>query len=467
MDKNANKNVVLFIAAVGSFLTPFMSSSVVIALPAIGRDLAMGTDLLNWVASSFLLAAAICVVPFGRLSDIYGRKRIYLYGIVMFSLSTVLCGVSISAAMLIVFRVLQGISSAMIFSTGVAILTSVFPAGQRGKVLGINVAVVYLGLAVGPFVGGFLTQYLGWRSIFFINIPIEVAAIIAILLGLKQEWTDAKGEKFDMLGSIVYGLGLLGIMSGLSITGIGVWRVVLALAGVAAIVAFGVLEMKTDSPVLKISLFKNNRVLSFSSLAALINYSATFAVSYLVSLYLQYVRGFSPKDAGLILMVQPAVQAFFSPLAGKLSDRIEPQKVASAGMAISVAGLMVFTFLNSNTYIMFLVAGLMTLGLGLALFSSPNTNAIMSSVAKEFYGVTSGIVGTARLIGQTLSMGVVSLIFALYIGRVQITQQYSSALIVSTKIVFTVFAVLCFIGIFASLARGSIHVHTEGDNSRT
>lgn len=452
-----NKKVVMFIAAMGSVLTPFMGSSIVIALPAIGKEFAMNTVLLNWVATSFLLASAIFVVPFGRLADIYGRKRIFFLGITIFTFANILCGISISASMLLVSRVIQGIGGAMMFGTSVAILTSVYPPGERGRVLGINVGVVYFGLSAGPFFGGFLTQHLGWRSIFFITVPFGLTVIILILLKLKYEWAEAAGESFDYTGSIIYGIGLFGIMCGLSLIRTSWIGPFLMVAGTAAIIFFGIFETRVKNPILGMALFKNNRVLTFSSIAALINYSATYAVSYLLSLYLQYIKGYGPQEAGLILVVQPVIQALFSPVTGRLSDRMEPRKVSSIGMALSTAGLLIFIFLSGDSSVLHIIAGLVLIGFGFALFSSPNTNAVMSSVEKRFYGVTSGLLGTARLVGQTFSMGIAALIFAVYMGTAQMTQEYHPHFVESMRIDFIVLTLLCFAGIFASLARGRMH----------
>jgi len=453
MDGAVNKRSALLVAALGSFLTSFMSSSVNIALPSIGREFAMDAVLLSWVATSYLLAAAMFLVPFGRIADIHGRKRIFTYGILIYTVSSLLSAISTSAIILICFRILQGIGGAMIFGTGVAIITSVFPVGERGKALGINVATVYSGLSLGPFLGGFLTQHFGWRNIFLVNVPLGGLIMAFIFWKLKGEWAGAKGEKFDFTGSMIYSLTLIAIMYGFSLLPAmsGAW---LILMGVLGILAFIRWEMRVESPVLNMNLFRNNTVFAFSNLAALINYSATFAVGFLLSLYLQYTKGLSPQNAGLILVSQPLMQAIFSPFAGRLSDRIEPRIVASMGMVLTAVGLFLFTFLNEKTTLEFIVANLILVGFGFALFSSPNTNAVMSSVKKRFYAVASGTRGTMRLTGQMLSMGIAMLIFAIYIGRVQITPEYYPLFLRSAKAAFIIFAVLCFGGIFASLARG-------------
>ncbi|MGA7677420.1 MAG: MFS transporter [Dehalococcoidia bacterium] len=455
VEKATSRRAALLVTTVGAFLTPFMSSSIIIGLPSIGDELAMDAILLGWVATAFLLSAAVFLVPLGRIADIYGRKRIFTYGIIAYTAASALSAISTSGAMLISFRILQGIGGAMTYSTAVAILISVFPPKDRGRVLGINVAAVYAGLSVGPFVGGLLTQYLGWRSIFWINVPLGLMVIALISWKLKGEWAEAKGEKFDIVGSIIYGVMLIAIMYGFTmlpeLLGAG-----LILAGGLGIVAFVKWETRVKSPVLDLRLFRNNTVFALSNLAALINYSATFAVSFLLSLYLQYIKGLNPQDAGLVLMAAPVMQAIFSPSAGRLSDKIEPRIVASAGMGLTVIGLIFFIFLNQTTSLWFIIAGLMILGFGFALFSSPNTNAVMSSADKKFYGVASATLSTMRQIGMMFSMGMVMVMFAIYIGRVQITPEYYPPFLRSVHVTFIIFAVLCFGGIFASLARGKL-----------
>ncbi|MEW6455816.1 MAG: MFS transporter [Acidobacteriota bacterium] len=449
------KGVALLVAGLASFLTPFMGSSINIALPSIGREFATDAVLLSWVATSYLLAAAMFLVPFGRIADIYGRKRIFTYGILIYSISSILSALSPSATALISFRVFQGIGGAMIFGTGVAILTSVFPVEERGKALGINVSSVYLGLTLGPFLGGFLTQHFGWRSIFIVNGFLGLIAIAFVFWKLQGEWAEAKGEKFDFTGSIIYGLTLIMIMNGFSRLPrrSGAWLILIGFFGVLAFVKW---EMKVERPVVDMNLFRNNTVFALSNLAALINYSATFAVGFLLSLYLQYIKGLSPQNSGLILASQPIVMAVFSPFAGRLSDKIEPRIVASTGMMVTAGGLSLFTVLNEKTTLGFIVFSLILLGFGFALFSSPNTNAVMSSVERKFYGVASGMLGTMRLTGQMLSMGIAMLILAIFIGRVQITPEYYSLFLKSAKTALIFFSILCFVGIFASLARGKV-----------
>jgi EmrB/QacA subfamily drug resistance transporter len=452
---DTSKGVVLLVATMAAFLFSFMGSSVNIALPSIGRELSLDAVTLGWVSTAYLLASATLLVPFGRIADLHGRKRIFTYGIIIYTASSFLSGMASSAAMLISFRVLQGIGGAMIAGTGVALLTSVYPADETGKALGINVAATYAGLSLGPVLGGVLTQHFGWRSIFFINVPLGLVVIGVILWKLKGDWAEAKGERFDLAGSIIYSLALVALVYGFTILPgmLGIWLIVAGVIGFSAFVRW---EMKTRSPVLDINLFRNSRAFAFSNLAALINYSATFAVAFLISLYLQYVKGFEPQSAGLILVTMPAMQAIFSPAAGRLSDRIEPRVLASAGMALTTAGLVLFTFLNGETPLEFIMSGLILIGFGIALFSSPNTNTVMSSAPRRAYGVASATLATMRQVGMVFSMGVAMLMFALYIGRVQITPEHYPLFLESIKTAFIIFAILCFGGIFASLARGKI-----------
>ena len=453
--KGASKGVVLLVTTAASFVFPVMLSGVNIALPSLAKELGLDAITLSWIATSFLLSSAALLVPFGRIADIYGRKKIFTGGIVIFTLSSLLCGLASSATMLISCRVFQGIGGAMLAGTAVALLTTVFPANERGRVLGINVGATYMGLSLGPVLGGVLTQHLGWRSIFFVSALLGLAVIGIVLWKLKGEWTGAKGKRFDVAGSLIYICGLVALVYGFTLLPApsGVWLIVGGIIGLSAFVRW---EMRTGSPVLDMRLFRNSKAFTFSNLAALINYSATYAVSFLISLYLQYLKEFNPQSAGLILVAMPAMQAVFSPLAGRLSDRIEPRLIASAGMALTTTGLVIFIFLNEQTPLGLIVGNLILMGFGFALFSSPNTNAVMSSAPKTAYGVASATLATMRQVGMVLSMGIAMLMFTLYIGRVQITPEYYPLFQQSMNTAFIIFAILCFGGIFASLARGKV-----------
>jgi EmrB/QacA subfamily drug resistance transporter len=448
-----SKRAVLLIAIMSSFLTPFTSSSINIALPSIGKELTMDAVSLNWVATAYLLAAATFLVPFGRIADIKGRKRIFQIGIILDAVASVLCALAPSGAWLIIFRALEGIGGSMIFGTAVAILTSVYPPRERGRALGFSTASVYTGLSVGPLVGGLITQHFSWQGIFYLNALLGIAISVVVFSWLKGEWAGAKGEKFDFVGSLLFSFGMIILVYALSVLP-ALWGLGLVLLALAAFAVFLRWETRQEFPVLRVEFFWNNTVFAFSNLAALINYSATAGVAFLLSLYLQYVKGFTPEHAGFILITQPVVMVICSPIAGNLSDKIEPRIVASLGMALTTMGLIMLIFLGDNTSLTFVLACLFLLGLGFGFFSSPNTNAVMSSVDRRFYGVASGTLGTMRLVGQALSLALVLLLFSLFIGKVQITPEYHTIFLKVMRIAFTISAVLCFAGVFASVARG-------------
>ncbi|MFC1534878.1 MFS transporter [Thermodesulfobacteriota bacterium] len=460
VDAVALKKTALIIATLNSFITPFMASSVSIALPAIEKEFRMDAVLLSWVATAYLLAIAVSLVPFGRLADIYGRKKIFTSGIILFTIASILCTVSLSTPMLLFFRILQGIGNAMVFATGMAILVSVYPPQERGRVLGINVAAVYIGLSAGPFLGGILTHYFNWRSIFLVNVPICLIILFLIFGRLKGEWADARGEKFDLVGSFIYGVAIIGIIYGISLLPAikSLWIIFI---GVIAFFSFIKWELKVQHPVFEVKLFRTNRVFAFSSLAALINYSATSALTFLLSLYLQYIKGFSPQIAGLVLISQPLVMAALSPSAGKLSDRIEPRIVATLGMILTTIGLLLLTFLRQETSLWYIIGCLILIGFGFALFSSPNMNAIMGSVEKRFFGIASGAVGTMRNLGMMVSMGIATVVFSIIMGRIQITTEQYPLLIKSIMVAFIIFTLFCFGGIFASLVRGKLRADQQ------
>jgi len=449
---NDIKIAALLAATIASFFTPFMGSSVNIALPSIGLDFGADAIILNWFTNGFLLAAAIFAVPFGRVADIHGMKKIFTYGIILFTVASLLCALSPTAYTLIGSRILQGIGSAMIFVTGLAIISSVYPPHHRGKAIGINVAAVYVGLSFGPVLGGLMTQYLGWRSLFLLMIPFGLLVTAIVFWKLNDEWAASRGEKFDFVGSILYSLMLFLVMYGFSsLPQTDGWAMLIL--GVAGFFAFLRWELKTKSPVFNVRLFKNT-AFTFSSLAALINYSATFAVTLLLSYYLQFIKGLEPQTAGLILVAQPIIMAITAPIAGRMSDRFDARLIATTGMATVTLALFTLTFIDGYTPLNDIIIGLGVLGLGFGLFSSPNTNVIMGSVERRFYGVASATVSTMRLIGQTMSIGIATLVFALFIGRVQITPDQYPALLESIQLCFVVFTALCFIGVFVSWWRG-------------
>lgn len=450
-DKSLKKSVLL-VSAFAAFLTPFLGSAINLALPSIGKDLNATALELGWIASGFILSSAMFLLPAGRLADIFGRKKIFTYGILLFTISTLLIVFSRNIESLIIFRVIQGIAGAMIFGTSLAILTSVFGPGERGRAMGINTTAVYTGLSSGPIIGGFLTQYFGWRSIFIFLFPVGLISLYLVVKKMKYEWAEAKGERFDWFGSSIYGVSLAFFMYGFSkLPSISGW--IFLGSGITLGIFFLLFEKKITSPVFDIKLIMQNRVFALSGIAALIHYSATAATGFFISLYLQYLKGLDARAAGLIMISQPVMMALLSPLAGRLSDKYNAGIIASMGMGLTATGLIMLCFVNSSSPISIIVFLLMIMGIGFGLFSSPNSNAIMSSVDKKHLGIASGVVGTMRMIGQMMSMGIAMMLLALYMAQKEIKPETFPELISAMKTGFLIFSGLCIFGIFASLAR--------------
>ena len=448
-----NKSILLAVIFLSSFFNPFMGSAVNVALPTISRELSMNAVSLSWIAMSFLLSAAVMLVPFGKLADIWGRKRMLLYGNVFFTIATLLCGISTSSSMLITSRFLQGIGSAMILSSGMAIVISAFPPEKRGRIIGWNTSAVYVGLSAAPLLGGILTQAFGWQSLFFINAFAGILIIAGVVFGVKAEWAEAKNDRFDFKGSIIYVLAMSALMYGFSQLP-GRLAMLLTIAGSAGLVLFIAMELRVKTPVLNIGLFRDNKIFAFSNLAALINYAATFAITFVISLYLQNVKGLSPRDAGLIMITQPVMMAIVASISGRLSDKIDSRILSSAGMAIIVAGLVSLFFLSVDADNRHLIVTLFWLGVGFGLFSSPNTNSVMSSVDKKYLGTASATLGTMRLTGQMFSMAIAAMAIHVFVGDANIDQSNIPGFMRGVRVIFAVFAILCTLGVFASLARG-------------
>ncbi|HOF69880.1 MAG TPA: MFS transporter [Verrucomicrobiota bacterium] len=462
MTEKELKRSVLTVTAFASFLTPFMGSAVNLALPSIGEEFSLNAVMLSWIINSYMLAISMLLLPAGRAGDILGRRKVFTAGLVIFTLTMLLLAITPDIKWLIGVRILQGIGGAMMFGTSMAILTSVFPPGERGRAMGINVTAVYMGLASGPFLGGMFTRYLGWRSIFAFLIPLGIASLLLIRSKMKLEWAEAKGESFDWPGSVLYGLSMAALVYGFSkLPAAAGW--VLTGAGLVLMPLFVIREKKTVHPLFDLTLISRNRVFALSSLAALIHYAATSAVGFFLSLFLQYIKGLGAREAGFLLMSMPLTMALMSPAAGKLSDHHNPGVLASIGMAITALGLILLCFLVEQTSVTFIAVILVVMGAGFSLFSSPNSNAIMSSVEKRQLGNASGMLGTMRNVGQTLSMAIALMLLAIYMGQEKIHPGNYPQLMRSMRTGFIVFSILCFAGIFASLARNQGLANNRGN----
>ncbi len=453
---DTSKKIVLAVSALTSFLPAFMLSSVNIALPSIQKVYGAGAVWLSWVATSYLLSSGVFLVPSGKMGDIWGRKKVLMVGIWVFIISSILGPLMPNIVLFLCLRAVQGAGGSLMLTMSMAILTSVFPASERGKALGVNAASIYLGSSAGPFFGGLIISALGWPSVFFLNGALGLAAVLLLKTRVPFEWREGSSKGFDLPGFLIYGTSLVAVMYGASILPSGPGWIISA-AGLLLFAAFLRRMLRSEEPLFDVRLFSGNRVFAFSNVAALINYAATYSVAFLLSLYLQYIKALSPSGAGLIMVTQPLLQAFLSPLAGRLSDRIEPGLLASGGMFSTALGLFIFSFLGWNTPVVLIYAALILLGLGFAFFSSPNTNAIMSSVPARFYGAASGAVGTMRVLGQMGSMTIIAIIFSLFIGEEQITSERYGDFLSVVRISFSISSAVCFIGVFFSWFRGNLH----------
>lgn len=439
-------------ASVASFLVPFMMSAVAITLPVVQVELGASAVQLSWVGGSYILALAAILLPVGRLADILGRRRTFVWGTAAFVAFSLCASLAWSVTSLIALRVLQGVGAAMILTTAVAIVTEIYPRGERGRVMGILVACVYLGLSVGPLVGGMTTSLAGWRAVFFLSLPPGLVAWV-MARRIKDEWRPAQGESFDLLGSLLYAAFVVCCVSGL--TGLAQPARGLPLLGAALILGgfFALRSRRIVHPLIDLTLLTANRVFLLSSLATLINYAGTFAVGFLLSLYLQVVKGFTPMHAGLILIVQPVVQSLLSPLAGILADRFNAAWLASLGMALCALGLWALGGVGVQTGLWEIGAILALQGLGFALFASPNMIVVMGSVEPRDYSIASSLVATMRTFGMTLSMGVSAVVFGFLLHDRPVAPDTVPEFLASMKIIFAISGALCVAGVFCSLGR--------------
>lgn len=453
---NKKLNNILKVAMITAFMTTFMGSALNLSIPSLEADYNVSGTFVGWIITIYNLAVASISVPIGKLADIAGRKKFFTAGISGFIVSSFLCAISFNIWMMIVSRILQGISAAMIFSTNNAILISAFPETRRGEVLGLSTAATYIGLSIGPVVGGWLNYYFNWQSIFISSAIVGVIALVLAIRNIDKDNLKTDTVILDKKGNILYVLMISFSLYGLtSITSLKASWIFLII-GVCIGVYFVYYESKVSNPLIKIEMFSKDRNFTLSNIAALLNYGATFAISYLVSLYLQIVMEFDSHKAGLLLICMPVIQAVFSPLMGKLSDKISPSKLATEGMILCVVALLVFARINENTSIWYVVSGLVIAGFGFSLFSSPNTNAIMECVDKKDYGIANSIVATMRNYGQTASMSIVSIVMGIYVGDNQLAMVSKSTIVLTLKTIFYIFTVVCILAVIISIKRKKI-----------
>jgi EmrB/QacA subfamily drug resistance transporter len=411
----------------------------------------MDSVSMSWMATAFLLSSAILLLPSGRWADLHGKKHVFLWGGVVFAAASFLLALASSSIILIGLRAVQGFGAGMVWATATAILVAAFPVEQRGMVLGINSAAIFLGYTAGPFLGGLLTQHLGWRSIFLAIVPVATLITLYGIRKLADEPVRAGDQRFDIEGSIILGIALIALIYGFGLLPAfsGVW---LALIGVAGLVAFGLWETRRVSPLFDVTILKRNRIFALGNFAVLTNFSATFGISYLMSLYLQYIQGLSAQEAGLLMIANPLMQAVSSPVAGWLSDRVQPRLVSAAGLVLAAACLFGLSQLSPETPLPWIIVDLALLGFTLAMVLTPNANAVMTSVDKSLYGIASAVSGMVRVVGQMSSMAIAMVVFGIFLGRVAIAPQNYSQLLQSTRVAFVIFGLLCVCGFWAMMA---------------
>lgn len=451
----------------GAFLGPLDVTVVALALPAMGRDLGLSFSGGIWVQAGYLLAYALVLVPAGRLGDQWGRLRVWRMGLVVFAVASLMAAVSPGDAWLLGWRAVQGTGGAMLAATSTALVTAVFPPSERGRALGLNIMALYLGLALGPLVGGVLVEHAGWRWIFLVNIPMAALALAGS--ARLPEGRPVPGRpRLDPLGTLLLGGALCGVMIGLTFGPIRGWEspgvIGLITGGVLLLGAFAVAETRAAAPLIDLAMFRGNRVFAFGNLAALLNYSAVFGVIALTAVLLQIVGGLSPTHAGLVMLSQPIVMVALSPVAGRLSDRIGSRALASGGMVLVAAGLAVLALTPDGLPTPWVMTGLALTGLGIAAFSSPNTSAVMGSSEAHRLGVAAAILAMMRTLGQTLSVAVLGTIAAAPLGAAGARALFgetrgiddAAAYLDGYRMAMAVGAVIALIGAGLSLGRGPV-----------
>ncbi len=450
MERSIQQMLLAAVTATG-FVTAFVMSGVNVALKEIASEFDLSAVAISWVTLSVILATGALLMPVARVADIHGRKMVYNAGLAAFAVFCFASAFAPNGAVLILTRALQGVASALLFSTTVAMVTLAYPPETRGRALGVQVAGVYLGITLGPVLGGIITDNLGWRGLFLVVGAFSLLNLLVPLRSLRGvEWREAKTAPFDIGGSIAWVCALSALIIGFSYLP-GVVGYALIAAGLIGLAVFVRLEGRAADPILNVDLLRRNRVFASANAASFINYAATTAMSFLISLYLLYNRGLSAQTAGFVLVTGPFVQAVVSPIAGRLADRLEARLVASTGMALCAVGLFAFALLGETTPYWYLIIVLCVLGLGFGLFSSPIIYTIMESVEQRYVGVAAATSATMRVAGQSFSLGIAALVLAVIVGRHEIGPSDHVHLLTSVRILFLIFAALCVLGVIASL----------------
>ncbi|MCI8609309.1 MAG: MFS transporter [Firmicutes bacterium] len=451
---------VIFVAVLTAFITTFMGSALNLSIPAIEEEFQVGAATVGWTITIYMLTCAALAVPFGRLADLLDRRFILSGGILIFMVASLGAALVRGIGILLFIRFLQGVGASMIFSTNLAVLVGAFDEKERGKVLGYATSANYVGMSAGPVLGGLLNGYLGWRALFYVAAAVCGAAFYSAVKKLppkeqKQGFYHSVG--FDIAGCLLYVFGIVFITYGLSIITEKFYGWLMVAGGLTLMVCLFYTERgkerRVETPVIKISLFHHNGAYVCSNLAAMMNYGANFAISYLLSVYLQTVAGYSSEKAGMVLIIAPVVQAVLSIFIGRISDKGSPHLLSALGMGLCGGALFFYARLTENTSMAMIFSALAVSGIGFALFASPNANAVMGSVKSGDYGVATSILSTMRSLGHTFSMTIVTMVVRYHMGNGSLKEAGKETLLKTMEMSFFIFGVICIIGIFMALKR--------------
>ena len=440
----------LIIVCIGAFLVPLSLSASLVAIPDIAKDLAANAVYVSWIPAAFILSNLMILLPAGRASDIYGRKFTYQTGTVIFLIGTITAGFSPNIELLLVSRVVQGFGAGMFFGTGMAIVSNVYQDGGRGAALGWVVACVYFGLSVGPLLGGWLTDTFGWQSVFLSMVPFILASIYLTMIKLKGEWRIEDPQKLDWKGALLLCLWLLTLFIG--VTNLPEFYA-LGLLLASGVLAFLFMRHSNQVkfPIVNLRLVWQNSQLSRSLSSSILMYGASYGLQFLMGLYLQYNRGYSPTDAGKFLMIQALIMAILAPTAGRLSDRYPANLIAGFGCISVVISFALMLLLDNDSHIAIVVIALVFLGAGFGLFSTPNSNAALQSITAEKLGIVSALISISRLLGQLLSTAFITLMMSLYIGTAEIVPSNYNALLTVFKWTIGVSLVYAVLATYTSM----------------
>ena len=443
----------LLATGAGTFLSALDGSVVNTILPVVARDFGVGVAPVQWVVTVYLLVVSGTLLGFGRMGDILGHGRVYLAGMGLFVAASLMCGAAFSLPLLVAGRALQGLGAAMMFASGPAILTGAFPAGRRGQVLGLQATMTYLGLTAGPSLGGALAQAFSWRAVYFVNVPVGVAALLLGLRRVPREGGGAAGEPFDGPGAAAFTCSLVALLLALNRGhdwGWGSPGVLALMTGAGAGFAlFLLIERSSRHPMLDLSLF-SERLFSASAASALMNYMSISSMAFVLPFLLIEGRDLSVGRAGLLMTAQPLVMAVTAPLSGTLSDRIGSRIPATTGMTLVAAGLSLLGRAGAGQGLTVLAAGLMLVGVGAGLFTSPNNSALMGAAPRNRQGIASGVLAVARNLGFALGVGVSGAVFTTVLDR---GGHSTASLVAGARASCTVAAVIAAAGALASASR--------------